>query len=151
MTFRPERYFSDLTVAGVSRVLLHREAYESLEECTKAIAQAADYFSEVGLVINPDTTVEQYGHLKVQAIMCMGVHPGASGQPFLSEAMTTIAAVVDQKLPVVVAVDGGVGEDNLARLKHAGVSRFVINEHHFSATNMVESIHYFSKLAEGEA
>jgi len=150
MTFRPERYFSDLTVAGVSRVLLHREVYETLEECTEAIAHAADYFPEVGLVINPDTKVEPYHELKIASIQCMGVHPGASGQPFLPEAMTTIKEVIEQKMPVVVAVDGGVGEDNLARLKKVGVTRFVINEHHFSASNMAESIRYFTKLAVGE-
>ena len=91
MTFRPERYFSDLTVAGVQRVLLHREAYQSLEECIQELKHASDYFAEVGMVISPDTVIESYAEVPGTVIQCMGVHPGSSGQAFLEEAMNQIA------------------------------------------------------------
>ena len=113
MTFMPERYFSDLTVAGVTRILLHREAYKDLEECAAALHQASDYFTEVGLVINPATEIEQYAGLQVQVIQAMGVHPGMSGQPFVESTFTVVSALASQKLPVVLAVDGGVNSDNL--------------------------------------
>ncbi|MBU6388893.1 hypothetical protein KGQ71_00055 [Patescibacteria group bacterium] len=151
MTYRPERYFSDLTVAGVSRVLIHREAFGSMEECAAAIHDAGNYFSEVGLVINPDTEVESYADLPIQVVQCMGVHPGFSGQPFLESVYATIEKVKTQQLKAVIAVDGGVSEDNIRQLQKAGVSRFVMNSQLFVAQNITQSIQYFTQLVSGGA
>lgn len=151
MAFRPERYFPDLTAAGAQRVLLHREAYGSLEECGKALAQAADYFPEIGLVINPETPLESYGSLHLDAIQCMGVHPGASGQPFREDTYERVAQVAAQKLKAVIAVDGGVGEDTIAGLRKAGASRFVINSRLFAIKDVSYGLNHFTQLLTGGA
>jgi pentose-5-phosphate-3-epimerase len=151
MTFRPERYFSDLTVAGVSRVLLHREAYDSLEACVADLRHAADYFAEVGLVINPDTAVEKYHELPIQSLQVMGIHPGMSGQPFLADAHATIASVAAQKLGIPLAVDGGVHEDNIQELQAEGVTRFIMTSRLFATPNIVPSLQYFIQLVQGGA
>jgi len=148
MTYRPERYFSDLTVAGVSRVLLHREVYQSLEECAQAIKQAGDYFAEVGIVVNPDTPLEDYSTLDIKVIQCMGIHPGASGQPFLPSAYDTIKAVC-ATATVPVAVDGGVHEDNIQQLQKLGASRFVISSHLFITNSVANSLQHFIQLLGG--
>jgi ribulose-phosphate 3-epimerase len=149
MTFRPERYFPDLTVAGVSRVLLHREAYQDMEECAEALRMASEYFPEVGLVINPDTEVESYAGLPLASLQCMSVHPGASGQPFLTSAFEQVRAVVAQRLPLTIAVDGGVSEDNIRELHAEGVQRFVITSHLYITNNLPQRFHYFTQLVSG--
>lgn len=151
MTFAPDRFFSDLTVAGVSRVLIHREAYHSLKECAAVLSIATNYFKEVGLVINPDTEVESYQNLPIQVVQCMGIDPGFSGQPFVEKAYDTIQKVRAQQLKVTIAVDGGVTEDNITKLQEAGVSRFVMTSHLFASNNVPQSVQYFTQLISGGA
>jgi ribulose-phosphate 3-epimerase len=149
MTFAPERYFSDLTVAGISRVLLHREAFNSLEECASALKDAGNYFSEVGLVLNPGTEVEEFSSLPISVVQCMGVHPGFSGQPLMHDVYGTIAAVRSQSTHLTVAVDGGVSEENIAELQKAGVSRFVMSSQLFTANNVTQNFQHFIQLVSG--
>jgi ribulose-phosphate 3-epimerase len=149
MTFAPERYYSDLTVAGVSRVLLHREAFDSLESCAQALKEAGNYFPEVGLVINPDTEVESYQNLPIKVLMHMGIHPGFSGQPFLEATYDTIDKVGKQKLNVVRAIDGGVTEENITELQKRGIQRFIVTSHLFASNNLVQNFQYFNQLLGG--
>lgn len=149
MTYNPERYYSDLTVSGFKRVLLHREVFEDFESCSKALTLARDYFPEVGLAINPDTPLESYGGLPINSLQVMGVHPGASGQAFLDDTYDRIAAIQTQKPQFVLAIDGGVNEDNINRLVSLGVRRFVISSHIFATTNVKFNVQNFIKLVQG--
>ena len=150
MTMSPERYFSDLTVAGVYRVLIHREAYTSLAECAEAIDEAADYFPEVGLVINATTEVDVLSSLKINEVQCMGVVPGAAGQPFDAHAYDTIQKVAAQALPVVIAADGAVGDETIVRLRACGVSRFVISSRLFAGQAVSANIEHFINILKEE-
>jgi ribulose-phosphate 3-epimerase len=78
--------------------------------------------------------------------MCMGVKPGFSGQPFLEEADATIQAVASQKLKAVLAVDGGVSEENIRRLQKQGVGRFVISSQLFASNAVESNLHHFIQL-----
>jgi ribulose-phosphate 3-epimerase len=151
MVYHPERYYSDLSVAGVSRVLIHREAYESFDECSAALKHAADYFSEVGLVLNLDTPLEPYAELPIQAIQCMGIVPGASGRALVDDVYDKIKNVGGQKLPAVIAVDGGVDADNIRLLQAAGVQRFVISSRMYVANNVPQNFTHFIQLLTGGA
>lgn len=149
MTYRPERYYSDLTVARVSRVLIHREVFESFEETRAAVRHAADYFTEVGLVINPETALEPYADLPVQAIQVMGVHPGASGQHIIGDTYARIKELATQKHPAVIAVDGGIREENIKELQKAGARRFVITSQLGAVSAISQNLHTFTNLLLG--
>ncbi len=149
MAYHPERYYSDLTVAGVSRVLIHREAYESFEECAAALKHAGDYFSEVGLVINLDTPIEPYNELPVQVIQCMGVVPGASGRELDREVYGKIKTIAAQKSIPLIAVDGGVHEDTVQELQKAGAERFVVTSALYVANNVNQNLQHFIQLLAG--
>ena len=149
MTFRPERYFSDLAVGGISRVLLHREAFDSFEECAKVLKSAGDYFSEVGLVINPDTSVESLLELPIQVVQCMGVQPGASGQQFVTAAYDTIQEVAAQRLDCTLAVDGAVNEETILVLQRSGITRFIMSSQLFSEGDLDENISHFNRILQG--
>ena len=149
MTFAPERYFSDLTVAGVSRVLLHREAFDSLDECAACLKDAGNYFSEVGLVLNHGTEVEDLSTLPIAVVQCMGVRPGFSGQPLEHAVYDTIERVRNQTKRYTIAVDGGVAEENIQDLQKAGVSRFVMSSQLFTANNVSQNFQHFIQLVSG--
>lgn len=149
MTYRPERYFSDLTVAGVSRVLLHREVYDDLEACNQALKQASDYFPEVGLVLNLETEIEDYSELPISVIQCMSIHPGMSGQTLLEEVYARITRLKQENPDTMISVDGGISEDNIKQLQAQGAGRFVINSHLFVTNSVAQNFQYFIKLVTG--
>jgi ribulose-phosphate 3-epimerase len=149
MAYRPERYYSDLTVARISRVLIHREAFDSFEETAEALHQASDYFSEVGLVLNPETPIEPLKDLKIQVVQIMGVHPGSSGQQTLGSTYDRIKEIADQKLKVTISVDGGVSEENIRELQQAGATRFVITSHLGAISAMGQNLNNFTQLLLG--
>lgn len=151
MTFNPERYFSDLTVAGCQRILLHREVFPDLEACAKAVRQAADYFPEVGLALNPETEIEPYAELNLHSLQCMGIHPGQSGQQMLPGTFDRVAALAAQKLSAVLSVDGGVSDENIKELQSYGAQRFVIASHLFVNNAVSQNYHYFQQLVTGGA
>lgn len=149
MTYAPERYFSDLAVANIARVLLHREAFESLEKLKVGCKLASEYFNEVGIVINLDTRIEDYHELPINSIQFMGVPPGQSGQPLDEKVYANIRQVVEQKLNLVLAIDGGVNENNIKELQQAGISRFIISSHLFASNNLSQNVQYFIQLVQG--
>jgi ribulose-phosphate 3-epimerase len=126
MVLEPHTYFADLQIAGFKRVLLHREAYASLDDLHAQLQTAKSIFPEVGVALNVGTPVEEYKSLNPDVIQCMGVEPGASGQALLPEIYGTIEAVRSQKLPLIIAADGGINQDNIQDLRKAGVSRFIL-------------------------
>jgi ribulose-phosphate 3-epimerase len=62
----------------------------------------------------------------VDIVLCMGIHPGYSGQPFLEETydrVATLRELLDDETPI--QVDGGIGDDNIRRLHDRGATLFV--------------------------
>ncbi|HSI20491.1 MAG TPA: hypothetical protein VLA04_02150 [Verrucomicrobiae bacterium] len=146
MAYRPERYYSDLTVARISRVLLHREAFDTFEETATALHQASDYFAEVGLVINPNTEIEPYKDLPIQVVQVMGVTPGASGQTMFDTTYDRIKKVASQGMPITIAVDGGIREENIRELQKAGANRFVITSQLGAISAIQQNLKHFTQL-----
>lgn len=146
MVESPENYYQDLKEANFQRVLIHREIYSSLEKCQKAIIKARQYFKEVGLVINPDTEVEDYSGLGINSLQCMAVHPGASGQLLLDSIYDTIKNVKGTNPNFVIAVDGGVSSENIGELKKAGVERFIMASSIFANQDVNSNFQYFLQL-----
>lgn len=150
MTHRPERYFSDLTVANVSRVLIHVECAESPDDLRTIIKQATDYFNEVGVVINPFTAIEQWHiELPVECMQLMGVVPGQSGQHMLDGTFDRVREVRAMGWNGTIAIDGGVTEDNIALLMDAGANRFVVASHVFANNAVRQNLQHFIQLVTG--
>jgi ribulose-phosphate 3-epimerase len=107
-------------------VTVHHEACDDLPG---VIDQARELGLGVGVAFNPETepdvVVEAAGGL-VDLVLCMSIHPGYSGQPFMEESIPRVARL-RELLPegVHIQVDGGVGPDNAARLREAGANLLV--------------------------
>ena len=82
-----------------------------------------------GVAFNPETepeaVAEAAGEL-VDLVLCMSIHPGYSGQPFMRESIPRIRRL-RELLPdeVFIQVDGGVGPDNVRDLREAGATLLV--------------------------
>lgn len=126
MVERPEKHFRQIAEAGGDSVTVH---YEACDDLPGVIRQARELELGVGVAFNPETepddVVTVAGEL-VDLVLCMSIHPGYSGQPFMPESIPRIRRL-RELLPegVHVQVDGGVGPDNAAEIREAGANLLV--------------------------
>lgn len=126
MVERPEKHFRQIAEAGGDSVTVH---YEACDDLPGVIRQARELELAVGVAFNPETepddVVTVAGEL-VDLVLCMSIHPGYSGQPFMPESIPRIRRL-RELLPegVHVQVDGGVGPDNAAEIREAGANLLV--------------------------
>ena len=122
----PWKHFEAIQKAGGDSVTVH---YEVCDDLPGVIDQARELELGVGVAFNPETdpdaVVEAAGEL-VDVVLCMSIHPGYSGQPFMPESIPRVQRLREQ-LPdrVYIQVDGGVGPDNVRELREAGAGLLV--------------------------
>jgi len=126
MIVSPEKHFEAISEAGGDSVTVH---YEVCDDLPGVIARARELGLGVGIAFNPesepDGVAEAAGEL-VDLVLCMSIHPGYSGQPFMPEAIPRVARL-RELLPdrVHIQVDGGVGLENVRELVAAGADLLV--------------------------
>ena len=112
-------------ISHVKRAIIHAEIKGDVNE---ELARIKAMSLETGLALNPDTDIERvedYMH-QVDLLLIMGVHPGKSGQTFLSEQVLPKIEEAKLRYPHVrIAVDGGVNEVNAASIIAAGADQLV--------------------------
>jgi ribulose-phosphate 3-epimerase len=125
MVEQPERHFEAIAQAGGDSVTFH---YEAVDDIPGAIRQARELELEVGLAFNPETSLADAAAAAdgVDLVLCMSIHPGYSGQPFMPEAIDRVRELRGL-LPdgMHIEVDGGVGPDNVRELRDAGADLLV--------------------------
>jgi len=135
MVDNPERHFAQVARAGGDSVTFHVEA---TDDPARTAALARSHGLAVGIACNPETSVEAAASAAAAAdaevVLCMGIHPGYSGQALLPETLER-AAQLRRLLPdrVFVQVDGGVKRDNVAAVRAAGVALIVAGSAVFHA------------------
>jgi ribulose-phosphate 3-epimerase len=127
MTETPEKHFAAIKEAGGDSVTVHFEACPDLSSVVNA-ARAKELY--IGLAFKPETSAAYAAHAalaaRVDLVLCMSIEPGYSGQEFMPEAIDrirTVRSVLPANVPV--QVDGGIGPDNIRKVRDAGASLFV--------------------------
>jgi ribulose-phosphate 3-epimerase len=125
MVAEPTKHFRAIAEAGGDSVTFH---YEAVDDIPGAIRQARELELEVGLAFNPETSPADAAAAAdgVDLVLCMSIHPGYSGQPFMPEAIDRVREL-RRLLPdgMHIEVDGGVGPDNVRELRDAGADLLV--------------------------
>ena len=140
MIVSPEKHFRAIAEAGGDSVTVH---YEACDDLPGVIAQARELGLGAGVAFNPETepeaVVEAAGEL-VDLVLCMSIHPGYSGQPFMPEAIPRVRRL-RELLPegVHVQVDGGVGPGNVPQLVEAGATLLVAGSSVFGQEDIAEA------------
>ena len=126
MVESPEKHFRQIAEAGGDSVTVH---YEACEDLPGVIRQARELELGVGVAFNPETEPDDVaaaaGEL-ADLILCMSIHPGYSGQPFMPEAIPRVGRL-RELVPegVHIQVDGGVGPVNGPEAREAGANLLV--------------------------
>jgi ribulose-phosphate 3-epimerase len=119
----PERLLEAFAQAGATTLTVHVETCPHLHRTLQSIRELG---CKAGVVLNPATPaslVEPVLHLADLALV-MSVNPGYSGQRFLPEVLTKLAAqrqAIDQdNHPTQREIDGGIGHNTLPQALAAG-------------------------------
>jgi ribulose-phosphate 3-epimerase len=143
----PWKHFEAVRKAGGDSVTVH---YEVCEDLPGVVAQARELELAVGVAFNPETepgdVAEAAGGL-VDLVLCMSIHPGYSGQPFMPESIPRVERL-RELLPddVFIQVDGGVGKDNVRDLSEAGATLLVAGTSIFGRQDIAAAYRTLAEL-----
>jgi len=125
MVDEPTKHFAAVADAGGDSVTFHVEAVADVQAVIRA---AWELELQVGVAFNPETAPETAAAVGRDAdvVLCMGIHPGYSGQPFLEETFDRVGQL-RKLLPgeIPIQVDGGVNDTNIRELRERGATLFV--------------------------
>lgn len=125
MVEQPETQLSGFKKAGARRAIFHFEATPDPE---KVITSARKLGLEVGIAVNPETTVQQIRSLvdQVDSVLFLSVHPGFYGAKFIPEVLDKISELRQAQPEIEISIDGGIKESNIARIAKSGVNTICV-------------------------
>jgi ribulose-phosphate 3-epimerase len=153
MVTDPDRLLDGYLKAGADWLSVHWEVTPHLDRTLNRIRQSG---ARAGVALNPATPAEMLEDILPVLDYCllMSVNPGFSGQPFLpyvvdkAKRLQAMAQRVDTDL--VIAMDGGVGADNIQSVVQAGVELCVAGSAIFGQEDPVEAMRELRRCAERE-
>lgn len=121
MVLNPLKYI-DKIIEFIDIFLFHLE----IEGNKKIIIDKVKNFNKkVGIAINPDTNISEIiPYLdKIDLVLVMSVHPGWSGQKFITDIIKKVNYLAEYKkqYKFQIDVDGGINLENAKKLIHADI------------------------------
>jgi len=145
MIKKPERYLEAFRISGADYLTVHLEACPNLAEL---IRQIRNLKAKVGVALNPQTPFSSIIPFlkKIDLLLLMSVNPGFGGQEFIPVVLEKIKEAAQwisrRDIPLEIAVDGGVGPQNAAKIIEAGATILHAGTSIFKSTNYKEAIDF---------
>ena len=137
MIMNPDRYLEDFRNCGADILSVHYEACTHLHRTLNRIKELG---MRTSVALNPHTPV-----VLLEDILYMSVNPGFGGQRFIENTLDKckrLKQMIDAKhLPTLIEIDGGVNEQNAAKLCECGADVLVAGSAVFSSSNPMQTIH----------
>lgn len=150
MIVEPERYLERFRDAGADILTVHYEACKDLGRTLKEIRELG---MKPSVSIKPGTDVnvlEPFLH-ELDMILLMTVEPGYGGQSFIEASWQRIpdlkSMITAAGTDTLIQVDGGVGPENIRKLRDAGVDVFVVGTTVFRADDPLAMIEELKSLS----
>lgn len=141
----PLTYGPQFVKAGADLVTFHYEAVNE-DQVEKVISTIKESGAKVGLSIKPKTSIEKIIKYldKIDLVLVMSVEPGFGGQSFIENSLDKIKQlrkyIDENKLNVLIEVDGGINEETASKCRLAGVDVLAAGSYLFNKTNTKERI-----------
>ncbi len=129
--------------AGANAISFHPEASKHVDRSLQLIK---DHGIKAGLALNPATPLDvlDYVEDKCDFVLLMSVNPGFSGQAFIPSAYRKLKDLTKKiksfQHTIEIAVDGGVGVENIRALADHGVQTFIAGAAVFNEKGVKKSI-----------
>jgi len=143
MISEPDRYLDDFLRAGSDWLIVHAEACVHLQRSLSYIRQKG---CKAGVSLNPATPLSCLEHVlpDLDLVLLMSVNPGFGGQSFIPQVLDKISDLRDLldsfDREILLEVDGGIKEDNIARVSAAGADVFVAGSAVFGSKSYARTI-----------
>lgn len=143
MIVEPEKYVVDFQQAGADVLTVHQEACVHLH---RTVAHIKELGMKAGVSLNPHTPVESLTDIlcDLDMVLLMSVNPGFGGQRFIENTYSKIHRlrdIAEGKNPkLLIQIDGGVTNENAAKLVESGADVLVAGSYVFNAENPKQAI-----------
>jgi ribulose-phosphate 3-epimerase len=152
MVDNPATWVSRLACAAGDSFVFHVEAVTASQVSPLLIA-AKKAGWRVGLAFNPATEIERAGHYLagLDEVLIMSVNPGFSGQSFIDTSakaseLRALSSRLGFSVPLI-AMDGGIGLQNIGMLDQAGIDLVGVASAIFSGPDPVKNIQNLRRAA----
>ncbi len=142
MIIEPIRYIKEFSMIKNTRLISFH--YEATEKILKTLMEIKKENKKVGLAINPESSFENIKKFlnKIDEVLIMSVHPGFSGQKFLTYVLDKIEEIkrykIQKKLNFEIAIDGGLNEETIPLVIEKGAEVLCIGSYFFKNKNSVK-------------
>ena len=149
MIVDPDRYIEKFHQLGAEVLTVH---YEACDHLHRSIQQIKSLGMKAGVALNHHTPVS---HLKdiildIDLVCLMSVNPGFGGQSFIentySKTKELKRLIENSKSTCLIEIDGGVTDQNAAKLISCGADILVAGSHVFKSENPTEKISTLKSL-----
>ena len=150
MIVNPDRYIKTFAELGAEVLTVHYEACDHLHMSVQNIKSNG---MKAGVALNPHTPVHSLEDIieDLDLVCLMSVNPGFGGQSFIENTYTKIktlkALIEGKKTNCLIEIDGGVTNENAAKLISCGANVLVAGSHVFKAKHPEEKIKILKHIA----
>jgi ribulose-phosphate 3-epimerase len=143
MIENPQDFIPAFAKAGANYISVHAEEGYHLDRTLNLIK---DNGAKAGIALNPATALDTIYPVLGSAdfVLLMTVNPGFGGQKFIPYCKDKIKALsehIQQKShDILIEIDGGVKEDNIAELSKCGTNVFVAGSAIFGSNDYTKTI-----------
>jgi ribulose-phosphate 3-epimerase len=119
MVEQPEKQLEHFRRAGAQKAIFH---FEATAAPLTVISAARDLGLQVGLAVNPETSVSKIKPLtgQVDSVLFLSVHPGFYGAKFIPETLDKVAELRQARSDLIISIDGGIKENNIVLAAKSG-------------------------------
>lgn len=143
MIVEPDKYIKDFKAAGADILTIHYEACTHLHRTVQAIKAEG---MKAGVAINPHTPIAALVDIiaDIDLVCMMSVNPGFGGQSFIENTYNKIKSLKElihrKGSSALIEIDGGVSNQNAAKLIETGADILVAGSYVFGSENPKKTI-----------
>jgi ribulose-phosphate 3-epimerase len=143
MIIEPEKYIADFIKAGSTHITVHQETCAHLHRTVSLIQSLG---AKAGVSLNPSTPVSTLEEILplLDLVLVMSVNPGFGGQSFIESSIAKLkkldAMRRDLNPDLIVAIDGGITENNCDAVRQAGANALIAGSAIFRAANPAAAV-----------
>ncbi len=133
--------FLDYQICGFNTIIVHYEAYDSVENLKRALTAIKSMGMEPGLCIKNETQISVLADLKdlVNHFQLMGIVPGFQGTTFLENTYGRVAELRSLVPTAIIEVDGGISLANIKKVATAGADLIILGSAITKVPNMQDA------------
>lgn len=131
--------FLDYQLSGFKVVVVHYEAFNTVDELKTALGQLKQMGFKTGVAINPETPVNVLKDFEADQYLIMSVVPGKQGQSFIPETINRVKELRKLLPNAIIEVDGGVNLNVAKEISDAGADLIVAGSAIIGSENPVDA------------